>query len=743
MNIQCEHIELPTTECPYGWKCPAYFIVRKYGELKKFSVKPLYETDAKCYVCRGLMRHEFQLFITIRCPPWVVNKDAALKMLSILAKKLADIAKLLHLRAVIIIAVGKAELGDGEPRVSEEFPHIHIVVGAEERIGNLRIPREQRIRNLMKFSRQWIEPYYVAVFGGICDKCIYIKWIHYDEKKRGSNPKHGKGKFKLRAYLFKQLISKQYEPIIVGIHIKRHKHKTPSTDEQNQQNLYIIRGYNNSCVSSAGELGGCWSAPARSDGLGIDKSVLQALINSLYADLTSKRMYADLRVDDPGLLLLLKDVLKKLRRSISVDGVDVHDTMRLLYTMYLLVDTWNQVAATNKPVSYVDLCDGVVHEYVENYDFRLGTLLTSLLSFYEFSKEYVIGILKGIASSLRTKLEKVSNGSYEVLGLDAMKILTISVRFQIVSKKKVRKLVKDLQYIENMIDVDARNAAILLIRVGSILSKYIEYSWKRLKRMIRTDVANKRRVRYGSRGSRELQFVVAVKSLIKQIKSFKSMMKEIESLEGLQYLDPDEFTFNAKEMLRNAFPCFLFAGRVVCVNISDATQVLYEAEEVAKYAISFCRYCLGIRVKPPLNPCWSSRDDDKCLERFCSLYDELLGIINGYRELLKKLKRRLRERAKMRKRRYRKRLKKLIYKLSKTRSLSEFIYGSKEDPFTRAIRAFSLWLKRRGYKLVQEYSGNIPDNMSLPQSEAISAELYDKFIKIIKYISDWTEKPSS
>ena len=145
-------------------------------------------------------------------------------------------------------------------------------------------------------------------------------------------------------------------------------------------------------------------------------------------------------------------------------------------------------------------------------------------------------------------------------------------------------------------------------------------------------------------------------------------------------------------MLRDASPCFLFAGHIVCVDASDIAWVVGETKELVKYAKSFCRFCLGIRVKSSVNPCWS--DDDKCLERFCGLYNELLGM------------------------------------MSKIRSLSEFIYGKKEDPFTRALRAFSSWLSRRGHKSIQEYSGN-PDNIQ--QREVISTKLGGS-IEIIPHI---------
>lgn len=170
-------------ECPYGWKCPVGFIKRRYGELRTFSAIPLYEIKERCYVCRGLLRGEFQQFITVRCPPWVPAREVALKLLNELAKKLVETADMLNLRAVIVVSIGKVVTENNKPVVRKEAPHIHILVGAKERFGSLRIPMERRIRNLMEFSRQWLESYYMEVFGGLCEHCVDVKWIRYDEKR--------------------------------------------------------------------------------------------------------------------------------------------------------------------------------------------------------------------------------------------------------------------------------------------------------------------------------------------------------------------------------------------------------------------------------------------------------------------------------------------------------------------------------------------------------------------------------
>ena len=535
--------------------------------------------------------------------------------------------------------------------------------------------------------------------------------------------------------MFKQLIPKQYRPIVVGMHIKRSVHETPRSDENNRGDS-LIRVYNYYDYSSGG-LGGYGGLSSRSDEGRVDRLALLAILSDLHAALTKKYMYADLRVGSHALFLLLKDALRRLRIEVSSGSMDVRDAMHLLYTMYVLVDTWNRMVAANKPVDYGDLSDEVINEYVENYDFRLDMLLYCLRTLHRFSEKRVVDIVRNITISLRTKLENVLNGSYETLGVDAMAILDASVRFQIISKKRIRNLVRDLRYTEDMIGGDIHNATLSIARVGRALGKYIKYSWKRLRRILREDAAKRRRVRYGSKGSKELQFVTAVKSLIRQVKSFKDMLEEIRGLENIRYLDRAEFSFEAKEMLSNAFPCFLYADRVVCVDISDLLRVVDEAEEVAKYTTSFCRYCLGIRVKPSVNPC--SWGDEKCLERFCRLYDELLNIVNGYRELLKKLREKLRGRAKMRKRRYRQRLRKLVYKLSKTRSLNEYISGDKEDPFTRAINAFNSWLRRRGYMSIQDYSYD-----DLLQKHGIpSTELYHRFTKILDHVNGWVGEPSS
>jgi len=730
------------TVCPYGWKCPADSIKCKYGGLRAVSATPLYEIEERCYACRGLLRGEFQQFITVRCPPWVPAGEAALKLLNELARKLAETADALHLRAVIVISVGKVVYENGKPVARKEPAHLHILVGAKERVGNIRIPAEKRIGNLMRFSRQELELLYKEVFGGLCDRCIDVEWIRYDEKRRSKGGGHGRGKFRLRAYIFKQLVPKQYRPVAVGMHIKRTTHETPSTDESNRGGS-SIRVYS-SCCGSSGGLGGYGGPPAGPEGIG--RWTLLAILRDLYDGLTKRYMYADLRVGSDALFHLLRDVLRKLIVDASSSGnVDVHEAMTLLYTMYLLVDTWNRMAEANRALDYRDLNDEATREYVENYGSRLSTLLGCLQTLHKFSEKRVADIVRNIAVSLRTKLENILNGSCKALGVDAMTILDAAVRLQIISKKKIKKLVRDILYAEAMIDGDIHSATILISRIGRELGKYIEYSWRRLKNALRISADERRRVKYGSRGSRELQFVTAVKSLIKQIKSFKDILEEMRGLENIQYLDSVDFSFEAKEMLNNAFPCFLFAGRVVCVDVSDLLGVIAEAEEVAKYATSFCRFCLGVRVKPPVDPCfWSN--DDKCFERFCSLYNELLEIVNGYRELLKKLRNRLRGRAKMRKRRYRQRLKELVYELSKTRSLSEYITGGKEDPFTRAINAFNSWLRKRGYMTIQSFSY---DSLSQMQKRAThsstddsgSAELYSRFIKLLDYVNGWSKEP--
>jgi len=244
---------------------------------------------------------------------------------------------------------------------------------------------------------------------------------------------------------------------------------------------------------------------------------------------------------------------------------------------------------------------------------------------------------------------------------------------------------------------------------------------------------SRKKRKYGEKGSREFKFVRAVKLLIKQIKMFKGMLAEIEGLVNIQYLDRDEFVFEVKTMLRNSFPCFLYAGHVVCADISDIKSIVAEAEDVAKYAIAYCRYCLNIHVKSPIEPCYEG--DEECWSRFCSLYDEFFELVEYYRGLLKKLRRNLRARAKMMKRRYQARLRKLIYKFSKLKALDEFIYRVKPDPFKRALMVLSSWLRRRGYRELHEFDPHYHAN----QRYIGSSEVYDRFIRIVHYINGWTD----
>ena len=276
----------------------------------------------------------------------------------------------------------------------------------------------------------------------------------------------------------------------------------------------------------------------------------------------------------------------------------------------------------------------------------MPNLIGNIVWLYRVDAEVGRNLLRYILNSMKMKLEN-SLSSSAVHGVDGL--LGIAVRFQVLSKKRIWKLLRDLRYVEHILDKDIYNAAESIIHVGSVIADYIERSWKRVRKMSLLSRSRKKR-RYGKRGSKELRFVKAVKSLIKQVRLLKGMLAEIEGLEDIRYLDRDEFAFEVKTMLRNSFPCFLYANHVVCVDISDVRGVLDEAKDIVEYAIAFCRYCLGIRVKPPLEPCYEG--DEECWSRFCSLYDEFFELVEHYRKLLKKLRERLRSRAKMRKREY-------------------------------------------------------------------------------------------
>jgi len=403
--------------------------------------------------------------------------------------------------------------------------------------------------------------------------------------------------------------------------------------------------------------------------------------------------------------------------------------MRYLYAMYSLVDVWKEMSRVVEAVDE-ELSDATVEELVKNYAIRLSNLVGNIICLHRVDAEVGRNLLRYILNSMKMRLEN-SLSSNAVHGVDGL--LGIAVRFQVLSKKRIWKLLRDLRYVEHILDKDVYNAAESIIHVGSVIAEYIERSWKRIRKMSLLSRSRKKG-RYGERGSKELRFVKAVKSLIKQVKLLKGILAEIEGLENIRYLDRDEFAFEVKTMLRNSFPCFLYANHVVCVDITDVRSVLDEAEDIVRYAIAFCRYCLGKRVKPPIQPCYEG--DEECWSRFCSLYDEFFELVEYYRGLLTKLRRNLRARAKMRKRRYSSRLKKLIRKFSKLRTLDGFIYGTNLDPFKCALTVFSSWLRRRGYKQLHEFDPHCHAN----QHYIGSTEAYDKFTRLVYYINGWVDR---
>jgi len=724
-----------TLMCPYGWRCPAYSLIHKYGYSGPQTRRPLYELNKRCYVCKGLIKGEFQLFITVRPAPWaIMDEKTALRLLAKLAEELAKEADRLYLKAVIIIAVGKVVTRNNKLIARSEPPHIHILVGAKKRVGRFRVDRRTRIRRLMEFSHSQLKSLYAEVFGNVYPRCIDIKWIKYDDKVKTGKKRgvvRGRGKFRLRAYLFKQLIHQHYAPIVIGLHAKKRPNKTPSTEGSPPQNTNIIRDYTYACCFNAGGMGGYGGSAARLDD-GLSARELFELVAKLRSGL-SRGVFMDLPVNSDQLRTLLRRLLNIILARVRQEDADYSDILKFLYSMYTLVDVWNEMANASKLI-YEGWSDEAVKEAARNYSVRLQVLVYDLLHLSYLDERSVADLLGFIVRSFRSRLEDALNIDGQVSGAGVEDLLRASMRLQILSKKRVRRLVRDLSYAEAILDKDLHNVAVSVVRVGNSVAEYIERSWKRLRKVAYSSDTRKRG-RYGKRGSRELQFVRAVKALIRQIRMLKGVIEELEGIGNIRYLDRDNFVLEVETMMNNSSPCFIYAGRVICVDASNIKKVLDEATEVAKLATAYCRYCLGIRVKAPTKPCYEHSKE--CLSRFCSLYNELLYIVNGYRGLLKKLGSRLRSSAKVRKARYRSRFRKLLYKLSKARSLEEFAGGSRPDPFERAIAVFGSWLRRRGYKLLHEFD---PNEALVRNATSTNTELYEMFTRIQDYISGFIDE---
>jgi len=447
----------------------------------------------------------------------------------------------------------------------------------------------------------------------------------------------------------------------------------------------------------------------------------------------SRGVFMDLPVKGDQLRTLLKRLINTILTRVRQGDANYSAILKFLYSMYTLVDVWNEMVNASELI-YREWSDEAIEEAARNYSIRLQVIVYDLLYLSYLDERSVADFLGFIVKSFRSRLEDALNIDGQVSGSGIEDLLRASIRLQILSKKRVRKLLRDLSYAEAILDKDLHNVAVSVIRVGNSMAEYIERSWKRLRKVTHSSDTRKRG-RYGKRGSRELQFVRAVKALIRQIRLLKGVFEELEGLGNIQYLDRENFVFEVKTMMQDSSPCFLYADHVICVSASNIKKVLDEATDVAKLATAYCRYCLGIRVKAPAKPCYEH--DGECLSRFCSLYHELLYIVNGYRDLLKKLRSRLRSSAKVRKARYRLRFRKLLYKLSKTRSLEEFARGSRPDPFKRAIAVFGSWLRRRGYKPLHEFD---PNQVLVHNATSTNTELYEMFTRIQDYISGFIDE---
>jgi len=413
------------TSCPYGWMCPAHLMLQKHNNsnVRTINAYPLFKSKSRCYICKGLLRGEFQLFITIRPAPWAVtSSDLALKLLAKVMDELASVANMLDLKAVFVLATGKIVVRNGRYFERLEVPHVHILVGAKRRIGRFRVSRRDRVRKLVEFSRQWVEQCYVDAFKGLYPKCIDIKWIKYDvssksrktKRKKRRELKKGKGKFRLRTYMFKQLVPKGYKPIAVGIHLRR-RHKTPSTDDKT---LYSnsIRAYDYAFENRAGGMGGYWGSASRRDEE-LSYGDVARLLAKLYSDL-GKDVFMDLQLRSRILRSSLAKLVRTLLERVRTHSMEPQDIVRYLYAMYSLADVWKEMSEVVGAVDE-ELSDATVEEVVKNYSIRLPNLIGIIIWLSRIDADASKHLLHYILKSMKMRLERsLNNGiTYGVEGL--------------------------------------------------------------------------------------------------------------------------------------------------------------------------------------------------------------------------------------------------------------------------------------------------------------------------------------
>jgi len=202
------------------------------------GTKPVFMDRKRCYVCKGLMRREFRVFITVRLPPYITDPGLAVDRLREFMKWL-----MIHdrVRFVAVISVGKVVKVNNRYLIKYEKPHLHILAGAKDRVGWVRLRREEQVEALRRFIAD-VHRGYEAFLGPEHPGAIDIRWIRYPvkakrrrrRKRRIANDDRARTVFRLRLYMFKQLATPN-GIYVQGMYVKR-RHKLPSTDRGTDSN---------------------------------------------------------------------------------------------------------------------------------------------------------------------------------------------------------------------------------------------------------------------------------------------------------------------------------------------------------------------------------------------------------------------------------------------------------------------------------------------------------------------------
>jgi len=340
-----------------------------------------------------------------------------------------------------------------------------------------------------------------------------------------------------------------------------------------------------------------------------------------------------------------------------------------------------------------------------DYENILGTLL----NLRDFEPGTVREIFRSYVEGVESRITSAINNYADSLTVSLDTILVVYLRLQVLSKKIVRRWLRDLKYVEELIDRDVWLAYRHFTILCRDIARTIESRYRYVKNF---SVLNgkRRKRRYEDRSVGK--FVKRIRALLRQVKWFRNIIADFESLDSLRFYDAHELRDEFRIRLREQSQCFFFAGHVVCIGVEEIKEAVDEVKEAIEEFAAYARFCLGLRVKaetPCVERIWFSKtwiDEEECRGILCS--ENLDSITKRVDELIKRLsalRRRLVARSKMRKRRYLARLRKLQYKLSKTRALDEYISGRKIDAFKRALNAFKAWLRRRQYPTSGSLSG--------------------------------------